>query len=297
MKIEDGIMYVILSLTTFVVNLAISSLTDTFADKEIIKIRSRKYSSFSFLIIAVYFLYYYLTSNTRVFKVTTEDGILFLLIFIFSFLYFHLNGTISTLVKKFINKIDNNKYKLNWAMLMICINLVMMIAIVFFVQFISKGNYVLYENTVGEFKYKNTTYTISIPSETYFDYYLSEENEDNSSTTEEKNSILKTSINNSIFLLKKGSNIELKKDTYVKYINSDTSSETNNGSDASIGQIYYTNDTFMKLQSNLTVRLLSDTKVMFEQSSPYISLLAINTYFLTLILIFYYAFKLYFKRV
>lgn len=297
MKIEDGILYVFISLTTFVVNLAISSLTDTIADKEIIKIRSKKYSIFSFLIIAVYFLYYYLTSNTRVFKFTTEDGILFLLIFIFSFLYFHLNGTISTFVKKFINTIDNNKYKLNWAMLMICVNLVMMFAIVFFVQFISKGNNFLYENTVGEFKYKNTTYTISIPSETYFDYDFRKENKDDSSTTEEKNSILKTSINNSIYLLKKGSNIELKKDTYVKYINSVTSSETNNDSDASIGQFYYTNDTIMKLQSNLTVRLLSDTKVMFEQSSPYISLIAINTYFLTLILIFYYAFKLYFKRV
>lgn len=296
MKFEDGIMYVFISLTTFVINLAISSLTDTIADKEIIKIRSRKYSIFSFLIIAVYFLFFYLTPNTRVFKITTEDSILFLLIFIFSFLYFHLNGSISTLVKKFITKIDNNKYKLNWPMLMIGINIVMAVAIVFFVQFISKGNNILYETAVGEFEYKNTTYTISIPSETYFDYYLRKENKDDSSITEGINSILKISTNNSIYLLKKGSNIELKKGTYIKYINSDISSGANNASDASNSQFYYTNDTIMELESNLTVRLLNDTKVMINQSSPYISMPAINIYFLTLTLVIYYAFKLNFKR-
>lgn len=283
-----------MSLLTFVCNLAINSLTDTIANKEIMKTRNKKYSFYSLIITIVWIIKDYLQFNTRVFKFTKENSIIFLLIFIFSFLYFHLNASISTFIKKYIKRKNKNEEnnKPFWALTMIAINIIVAAILVTFVNYASRGNNVLYEDTVGELEYKNRTYTIVIPNDTYFNYDLSKEAKEDSSITEDISSILETPTNHSIYFLKKGSNIELEKGTFIKYKNSDTYLGTKINSDESSALVYFTNDTIMTLKSNLKVKLIRDTKVMINHSSPLFSRPAMHLYILALFLGIYYACKL-----
>lgn len=288
MKIEEGILCIFISLINFVLNMAVKSLTDTIESRNTIKNRNKKYAFSSLSIVSVYFLVYYFASNTSIFKVTTEDSINFLLIFITSFLYFHMNGSISTIMKKFL--LEKN-WELYWAQVMIAVNIIMGIIMVILLSFIVRGNNVIYENTVGEFEYHGKSYTISIPKDTYFDYSSTNKKE-GMSREEGINTILKTTVIDSVFSLQKETEIELKKGTYIKFNNFNAYLSSVGESSVPLIKVYYTNDTTGILASNLKVKLLNDTKVLIEHSSPYFSPLAINLYFLALGLIAYYVYKM-----
>ena len=288
MKIEEGIFCVVIALINFILEMAVKSLTDTIESRETIKNRNKKYAFTSLSIVFVYFICYYFASKTSIFKLTTEDSITLLIIFITSFLYFHMNGSISTIVKKFL--LDKN-WGFYWAQIMMAVNFIMCIIMVVLLGFIMRGNNIIYENTVGEFEYHGKSYTITIPKDTYFDYSSTSKKEEMSGE-EGINTILKTTVIDSIFSLKKETEIELRKGTFIQFNNFNAYISSNSESKVPLIKIYYTDNTTGILESNLKVKLLNDTKVLIGHSPSYFSPLAINLYFLAIGLILYYVYKM-----
>ncbi|HFU4051670.1 TPA: hypothetical protein ACGO0E_002199, partial [Streptococcus suis] len=61
MNFNDGIVFIFISLLTFLVDSSIKSLTDKFENHDIFKKRMAKYSISSLLIVIIYFLFYFFT--------------------------------------------------------------------------------------------------------------------------------------------------------------------------------------------------------------------------------------------
>ena len=89
MDFNNGILYVFIALFTFLIDSAVKSLTDTADSSEIFKKRMRKYSIASLAIVSLYIILYYFTTKTSKFNFTAKDGIMLLVVFCVSILYFY----------------------------------------------------------------------------------------------------------------------------------------------------------------------------------------------------------------
>lgn len=177
MDFNNGILYVFIALFTFLIDSAVKSLTDTADSSEIFKKRMRKYSIASLAIVSLYIILYYFTTKTSKFNFTTKDGIMLLVVFCVSILYFYLNASISTLVKKWLAK---KNWDQNSCWVMFGFNIVTLIIIIVFANLqLTSQNYINRDTTAVIYsKNEDTNYKVIIPKDTLFtiDYSINKPN-------------------------------------------------------------------------------------------------------------------------
>lgn len=288
MNFNDGIIYVFMTLLTLIVNTIINVLIDVAKMETLNQKRVKKHGVVSLLIVMLYFtMYYYSTNQTSVFVLSKEDKIILLLILVFSFLYLNLNAIISTVLNKFILKIGMEGGKNLLCIWMIIVNLLITLLIIYTSSFLSEKNIITQEFD-GEILYNSNRYNITVPKNTIFYYDNKKTIQTNKSTG--INEILKPSHKSSEYLLRKNTEIILKKDSYVRYTNA-TVKNFNDGKTAKI-DFYLTENSEQQLKKDVRVKLKTDTTVLLSQTNPITTTLAINTYALAIGLIIYYIWKL-----
>ena len=212
MDFNNGILYVFIALFTFLIDSAVKTLTDTADSSEIFKKRMKKYSIASLAFVSLYFIIYYFETKTSKFNFTKEDGIMLLVVFCVSILYFYLNASISTLVKKWLTK---KNWGQNLCFVMVGINIVIGLIIFFFANSQLTGQNYINKDTraVIYSKNKDKNYKVIIPKDTLFT--MDHLTKDNSDDTTELIKMFDFQVNNSEFKIKKGTTIKLLKETYI----------------------------------------------------------------------------------
>lgn len=287
MDFNNGILYVFIALFTFLIDSAVKTLTDTADSSEIFKKRMKKYSIASLAFVSLYFIIYYFETKTSKFNFTKEDGIMLLVVFCVSILYFYLNASISTLVKKWLTK---KNWGQNLCFVMVGINIVIGLLIFFFANFQLTGkNYINKDTSAVIYsKNKDTNYKVIIPKDTLFTMdYLTK---DNSDDTTELIKMFDFQVNNSEFKIKKGTTIKLLKETYI-YYNEETSLKLISNDKLSKSDFYTNDNSVAKLNSEQEVELSEDSTVLLKQQNSYIAISIIALYVQISSLIIYYPLK------
>lgn len=287
MDFNNGILYVFIALFTFLIDSAVKTLTDTADSSEIFKKRIKKYSIASLAFVSLYIIIYYFATKTSKFNFTKEDGIMLLVVFCVSILYFYLNASISTLVKKWLTK---KNWGQNLCFVMIGINIVIGLLIFFFANSQLTGqNYINKDTTAVIYsKNKDTNYKVIIPKDTLFtmDYPIKNESND----TTELIKMFDFQVNNSEFKIKKGTTIKLLKGTYI-YYNNETSLKLISNDKLSKSDFYTNGNSVAKLKCEQDVELSEDSTVLLKQQNSYITISIVALYVQILSLIIYYPLK------
>lgn len=286
MDFNDGILYVFIALFTFLIDSAVKSLTDTADSSEIFKKRMRKYSIASLAIVSLYIILYYFTTKTSKFNFTTKDGIMLLVVFCVSILYFYLNASISTLVKKWLAK---KNWDQNSCWVMFGFNIVTLIIIIVFSNFqLTSQNYINRDTTAVIYsKNEDTNYKVIIPKDTLFTIDYSINKPDN---TSELVQMFDFQVNNSEYKIAKGTTIKLLGGTYLNY-NDETSLKLMINGKLSKSDFYTNDNSVAKLNSEQEVELSEDSTVLLKQQNSYITISVFALYAQILSLIIYYPLK------
>lgn len=286
MDFNNGILYVFIALFTFLIDSAVKSLTGMADSSELFKKRMRKYSIASLAIVFLYIILYYFTTKTNKFNFTTEDGIMLLVVFCVSILYFYLNASISTLVKKWLTK--KNWDKKLW-FIMLGFNIVTLIVIICFARFQLTGQNYINKDTTAVIcsKSKDTNYKVIIPKDTLFtiDYPINK-----SDDTSELVQMFDFQVDNSEYKISKGTTIKLLKGTYL-YYNDKTSLKLISNDKLSKIDFYTNDNSVAKLNSEQEVKLSEDSTVLLKQQNSYITISVIALYAQIFSLIIYYPLK------
>lgn len=287
MDFNNGILYVFIALFTFLIESAVKTLTDTADSSEIFKKRMKKYSIASLAFVSLYIILYYFATKTRKFNFTKEDGIMLLVVFCVSILYFYLNASISTLVKKWLTK-KNWGQKL-W-LVMLCFNIVILSLIYCFAKFQLTGQNYINKDTMAVIysKNKDTNYKVIIPKDTLFTTDYPKENK--SDDTNELFQIFDFQVNNSEYKITKGTTIKLLQGTDL-YYNNETSLKLISNDKLSESDFYTNDNSVAKLNSEQEVELSEDSTVLLKQQNSYITISIIALYVQILSLIIYYPLK------
>lgn len=287
MDFNNGILYVFIALFTFLIDSAVKTLTDTADSSEIFKKRMKKYSIASLAFVSLYIILYYFATKTSKFKFTKEDGIMLLVVFCVSILYFYLNASISTLVKKWLTK---KNWGQNLWFVMFGINIVIGLLIFFFANSQLTGkNYINKDTTAVIYsKNKDTNYKVIIPKDTLFtmDYPTKNESDD----TTELFKMFDFQVNNSEFKIKKGTTIKLLEETYI-YYNNETSLKLISNDKLSKSDFYTNDNSVAKLKSEQEVELSEDSTVLLKQQNSYIAISIVALYVQIFSLLIYYPVK------
>lgn len=287
MDFNKGILYVFIALFTFLIDSAVKSLTDTADSSEIFKKRMKKYSIASLTFVSLYFILYYFGTKTSKFNFTKEDGIMLLVVFCVSILYFYLNATISTLVKKWLTKKNRGQSS---CFVMMGFNIVILILIICFANFQLTGQNYINKDTMAVIysKSKDTNYKVIIPKDTLFtiDYPIKNESDD----TTELVKMFDFQVNNSEFKIKKGTTIKLLQGTYI-YYNNETSLKLVSKDKLSKSDFYTNDNSVAKLNSEQEAELSEDSTVLLKQQNFYITISIFALYGQILSLIIYYPLK------
>lgn len=287
MDFNNGILYVFIALFTFLIDSAVKTLTDTADSSEIFKKRMKKYSIASLAFASLYFIIYYFETKTSKFNFTKEDGIMLLVVLCVSILYFYLNASISTLVKKWLTK---KNWGQNLCFVMVGINIVIGLLIFFFANSQLTGQNYINKDTraVIYSKNKDKNYKVIIPKDTLFTMdYLTK---DNSDDTTELIKMFDFQVNNSEFKIKKGTTIKLLKETYI-YYNEETSLKLISNDKLSKSDFYTSDNSVAKLNSEQEVELSEDSTVLLKQQNSYIAISIVALYVQISSLIIYYPLK------
>ncbi|HFI0918938.1 TPA: hypothetical protein ACGOYJ_001667 [Streptococcus suis] len=286
MDFNNGILYVFIALFTFLIDSAVKSLTGMADSSELFKKRMRKYSIASLAIVFLYIILYYFTTKTSKFNFTTEDGIMLLVVFCVSILYFYLNASISTLVKKWLTK-KNWDQKL-W-FIMFGFNIVTLIFIFCFAKFQLTGQNYINKDTTAVIlsKSKDTNYKVIIPKDTLFtiDYPINKSND-----TSELVQMFDFQVDNSEYKISKGTTIKLLKGTYL-YYNDKTSLKLISNDKLSKIDFYTNDNSVAKLNNEQEVKLSENSTVLLKQRDSYLTISAIALYAQIISLIIYYPLK------
>lgn len=287
MDFNNGILYVFIALFTFLIDSAVKTLTDTADSSEIFKKRMKKYSIASLAFVSLYFIIYYFETKTSKFNFTKEDGIMLLVVFCVSILYFYLNASISTLVKKWLTK---KNWGQNLCFVMVGINIVIGLLIFFFANSQLTGQNYINKDTraVIYSKNKDTNYKVIIPKDTLFT--MDHLTKDNSDDTTELIKMFDFQVNNSEFKIKKGTTIKLLKETYI-YYNEETSLKLISNDKLSKSDFYTNDNSVAKLNSEQEVELSEDSTVLLKQQNSYIAISIVALYVQISSLIIYYPLK------
>lgn len=287
MDFNNGILYVFIALFTFLIDSAVKTLTDTADSSEIFKKRIKKYSIASLAFVSLYFILYYFATKTSKFKFTKEDGIMLLVVFCVSILYFYLNASISTLVKKWLTKKNWGK---KLCFVMFGINIVIGVLIYFFANSQLTGKNYINKDTTAVIcsKNKDTKYKVIIPKDTLFtmDYTTKNESDD----TTELLKMFDFQVNNSEFKIKKGTTIKLLEETYI-YYNNETSLNLISNDKLSKSDFYTNDNSVAKLKSEQEVELSEDSTVLLKQQNSYIAISIVALYVQISSLLIYYPIK------
>lgn len=287
MDFNNGILYVFIALFTFLIDSAVKSLTDTADSSEIFKKRMRKYSVASLAFVSIYFILYYFNTKTSKFNFTKEDGIMLLVVFCVSILYFYLNASISTLVKNWLTK---KNWGQNLCFVMLGFNIVILLLIFLFANFQLTGQNYINKDTMAVIysKSKDTSYKVTIPKDTLFtmDYPMKNKSDDTTELVE----MFDFQVNNSEFKIKKGTTIKLLQGTYI-YYNNETSLKLISNDKLSKSDFYTNSNSVAKLNSEQEVELSEDSTVLLKQKNSYITISLFALYVQILSLIVYYPFK------
>lgn len=286
MDFNNGILYVFIALFTFLIDSAVKSLTDTADSSEIFKKRMRKYSIASLAIVSLYIILYYFTTKTSKFNFTTKDGIMLLVVFCVSILYFYLNASISTLVKKWLAK---KNWDQNSCWVMFGFNIVTLIIIIVFANLqLTSQNYINRDTTAVIYsKNEDTNYKVIIPKDTLFtiDYSINKPN-----NTSELVQMFDFQVNNSEYKIAKGTTIKLLGGTYLNY-NDETSLKLIINGKLSKSDFYTNDNSIAKLNSEQEVELSEDSTVLLKQQNSYITISVFALYAQISSLIIYYPLK------
>lgn len=287
MDFNNGILYVFIALFTFLIDSAVKTLTDTADSSEIFKKRMKKYSIASLAFVSLYFIIYYFETKTSKFNFTKEDGIMLLVVFCVSILYFYLNASISTLVKKWLTK---KNWGQNLCFVMVGINIVIGLIIFFFANSQLTGQNYINKDTraVIYSKNKDKNYKVIIPKDTLFT--MDHLTKDNSDDTTELIKMFDFQVNNSEFKIKKGTTIKLLKETYI-YYNEETSLKLISNDKLSKSDFYTSDNSVAKLNSEQEVELSEDSTVLLKQQNSYIAISIVALYVQISSLIIYYPLK------
>jgi membrane protein len=286
MDFNNGILYVFIALFTFLIDSAVKSLTDTADSSEIFKKRMRKYSIASLAIVSLYIILYYFTTKTSKFNFTTKDGIMLLVVFCVSILYFYLNASISTLVKKWLAK---KNWDQNSCWVMFGFNIVTLIIIIVFANLqLTSQNYINRDTTAVIYsKNEDTNYKVIIPKDTLFTIDYSINKPDN---TSELVQMFDFQVNNSEYKIAKGTTIKLLGGTYLNY-NDETSLKLIINGKLSKSDFYTNDNSIAKLNSEQEVELSEDSTVLLKQQNSYITISVFALYAQISSLIIYYPLK------
>ena len=286
MDFNNGILYVFIALFTFLIDSAVKSLTDTADSSEIFKKRMRKYSIASLAIVSLYIILYYFTTKTSKFNFTTKDGIMLLVVFCVSILYFYLNASISTLVKKWLAK---KNWDQNSCWVMFGFNIVTLIIIIVFANLqLTSQNYINRDTTAVIYsKNEDTNYKVIIPKDTLFtiDYSINKPK-----NTSELVQMFDFQVNNSEYKIAKGTTIKLLGGTYLNY-NDETSLKLIINGKLSKSDFYTNDNSIAKLNSEQEVELSEDSTVLLKQQNSYITISVFALYAQISSLIIYYPLK------
>lgn len=287
MDFNSGILYVFIALFTFLIDSAVKSLTDTADSSEIFKKRMKKYSIASLTFVSLYFILYYFATKTSKFNFTKEDGIMLLVVFCVSILYFYLNASISTLLKKWLTK---KNWDQRLCLVMMGFNIVILILIIYLANFQLTGQNYINRDTMAVIysKSKDTNYKVIIPKDTLFtiDYPIKNESDD----TTELVKMFDFQVNNSEFKIKKGTTIKLLKGTFI-YYNNETSLKLISNDKLSKSDFYTNDNSVAKLNSEQEAELSEDSTVLLKQQNSYIAISIFSLYGQILSLIIYYPLK------
>lgn len=286
MDFNNGILYVFIALFTFLIDSAVKSLTDTADSSEIFKKRMRKYSIASLAIVSLYIILYYFTTKTSKFNFTAKDGIMLLVVFCVSILYFYLNASISTLVKKWLAK---KNWDQNSCWVMFGFNIVTLIIIIVFANLqLTSQNYINRDTTAVIYsKNEDTNYKVIIPKDTLFTIDYSINKPDN---TSELVQMFDFQVNNSEYKIAKGTTIKLLGGTYLNY-NDETSLKLIINGKLSKSDFYTNDNSIAKLNSEQEVELSEDSTVLLKQQNSYITISVFALYAQISSLIIYYPLK------
>lgn len=285
MNFNDGILYVFMALLAYIVDKIITGLTDKL-DQSIHQKRIIKHGIASLLIVVIWLTLYFFINQTSVFNLSEEDKIGLLLILVFSFIYLNLNATISTFLKK---KFFQSKSEKCFCYIMVIVNIVMAIILVLISAIVFTGNSIITAETQAIVKYDNEQYEITIPKDTFF-YFESKKIEE-SPNLSKINDILEPINSTSEYSLHPNTKILLKKGTYVKYDDSNSVVEIKDGSSQSKIKFYLTSKSVSQLKRDTVVQLKKSTTVILDRTNGFLTIPAINVYFIALCLVIYYFLK------
>ena len=285
MNFNDGIVFIFISLLTFLVDSSIKSLTDNVENHDIFKKRMVKYSISSLLIVIIYFLFYFFNTKTTKFMLTTDDSIILLLIYVFSIIYFNLNASISTLLNRILTR--RNKKEHLFIFMMVS-NIIIPLIIFLLVGSLLKGQNFLNEEAKGIIKVNKQEYSVIIPQNTslIYDFIPSQ-----SGNNHEINQLFDPINSSSEYEIKSGSNITLFKGTYLKYFNQNNYLTTKDGDKVSEIEFQLTENSLVQLKETIKVELSENTLVSIQQRNNFLSVQATHLFLLGLLLIIYYPIK------
>ena len=271
MKLEEGIIGIILPIFGIVVKVIYDLFQQKLDSTEIIKKRLLKYFIASGCIVFLYFIIVYVILNKDfLFEIPQSDNEILLIIFISSMLYFYFNAVISTsvmkdllasddsklskLIKKLINMIKPKmrEQAINKKRSFVMIASQVTFLIFFFClnsYFIPPKNFVVKDTVV-----KLGEETFVLPSKTTFE--LCSKSNENTDSDSKSNYTFK--FNDSKYTLPKCSKIILFKNTDLKVVKL-------KDKEGYVDTLRWNNQTIVTLRKKVTVTLENDTTVMRSQ--------------------------------